>query len=202
MSSAPPPYNEVVADRNRSAAVASIPSLFAIAAAFFLPFVRGCDAMVVPLGFVRESLHRPLVEARVVPPFAVAALLALLTVVAMLRRRAPDRVSERIAFAGVGVSAVAMLVGWYFLVTEASRIHVVDVFHVAIGALGLRLYWTAFHREGWTRWERLVAAHAAFAAPLCELVVTARFADVGLGGWCYTVGVTILLFLFAVAQRP
>jgi hypothetical protein len=192
-------------DSSRRAAVASLPSLLAMGVAFFLPFVRGCQTMVSPIGFSMESAHRPLLLLWVVPRFAVAALLAVLTWILVARKRAPDRASERIAWAGLTASVGALGADWWMTYKDAFTHPVAVVPLAALCAVTLLSGWllvAARRHTSWARWERLIAAHAALSMPLCGFVVAAgAWSAVGIGGYAYTTSIAILTLLFVLSKR-
>ena len=190
------------------ASTASLPSLFAIGAAFFLPFVKGCDSMVSPIGMVAEGHGGSLLIAWIVPRFAVAALLAVLTLVALWRGREPGRGAAILAGVGVLSLVPASILDGYDLVRKASRLDLFGVGFAAIvfglGALGLWWAVGACRRDGWARWERFIAAYAALAAPFVWFVVEAfakSWREVGLGGYAYATSITILLTLRMLSIR-
>jgi hypothetical protein len=187
---------------------ASLPSLIAISAAFFLPFVRGCQTMESGMSMVRAEGLRLLPALWIVPRFAVAALLFALTVSALGRGRAPGRVSSILA----GLGLLTMLPAAYFDGDEVlRRLCHLDRFHLGLAAtvfgLGaLALVWAvaAWRRQGWERWERLVAAYAALASPFICFVAKAFFdswRDVGVGGYAYATGIVTLLTLRALSAH-
>jgi hypothetical protein len=188
------------ADPDHRAAVASLPSLLAIGAAFFLPFVKGCGQMVSPIGFVAEGLHKPGAVLWVAPRFWVAALLAGLTLLALWRRREPGRAAERLAFAGLAASVGALGMDWWPSLAEGRAAVIWTVaLSLATGVAGWLLV-SAVRRRGWARWERLIAAHAVLSSPLCGIVFEARsWRSVGAGGYCYVASIAILLWLFALS---
>jgi peptidoglycan/LPS O-acetylase OafA/YrhL len=189
-------------DSSRRAAVASLPSLLAISAAFFLPFVKGCNAMVSPLQFSLEGLDNPLVQAWLLPRFAVAALLAVLTLISIAKKREPGRACERLAWAALATSAAALAVDWYLLFKgdHALTVPLAVLSAITLGSV-LLLLGAARHRS-WARWVRLIAAHAALSSPLCGFVVTAgSWRSVGAGGYAYTTSIAILLFLYVLSRR-
>jgi hypothetical protein len=190
-------------DSSRRAAVASLPSLFAIAAAFFLPFVKGCDAMISPLQFSLESVHKPIALAWVLPRFFVAALLAGWTLVLAWKRCAPHPRAERWAVVGLALSAAAFGVDWWVIFAEAHHgpwLGILAMSAATLASAGLLV--GAWRRRGWARWERLIAAHATLSSPLCGVVVTAgSWKSVGAGGYAYVTSIFILLVLFLASRR-
>jgi peptidoglycan/LPS O-acetylase OafA/YrhL len=191
-------------DSSRRAAVAQLPSLLAISAAFFLPFVKGCgDEMISPLQFSLEGRDNPLLQAWLLPRFSVAALLALLTLVAIWKRREPDRWSQRLAWVGLVTSSAALAVDWYPLLRGDHALTVPLAALSAITLVSACLLISAARRRSWARWVRLIAAHAALSSPLCGFVITAgSWRSVGAGGYAYTTSIALLLFLFVLSRRP
>jgi len=188
-------------DASRRAAVASLPSLIGIAGAFFLPFVKGCETMISPLQFSFESLHKPLALLWVLPRFGVAALLAVLTIIFVVKKRAPDRVSEKLAAVGLAASAAALATDWWLLVKDGHIPLLWLAAMIVATVAGAYLLVSAWRSRSWARWERLIAAHAGLSSPLCGLVVTAgSWQSVGAGGYVYVTSIVILLALFALAQ--
>jgi hypothetical protein len=190
-------------DSSRRAAVASLPSLLSIGAAFFLPFVKGCEKMISPLQFSLDDLHKPLALIWVLPRFGVAALLAALTLVFLARKRAPDRAGERLAAAGLVTSCAAFAVDWWLMFSDSIR-PPLSVW-LAMSAATIVAGWLllgAWRSRSWARWERLVAAHAALSSPLCGIVITAgSWQSVGAGGYAYVTSIVILLVLFVLSKR-
>lgn len=187
--------------RSRRAAVASLPSLAAISAAFFLPFVRGCETMVSPASFVAESWGKWAATVWVVPRFAVAALLGALTLVAILRRRAPGRRSEVAAFLALVPSLCAYAIN-VWLLSEHRGTAVVAI----AGVGGAALAAAAIRGSSWVRWERLIAAHAMLSAPLLIVVGDALrdpggTANVGGGAWLYATALCLQMAFYVASLR-
>jgi peptidoglycan/LPS O-acetylase OafA/YrhL len=185
---------------SRRAAVASLPSLIGIAAAFFLPFVKGCETMISPLQFSLDSLHKPLALAWVLPRFGVAALLAGWTLYFVVRKREPDRV--RLAALALVASAAALATDWWLLLKEEGHIPFWWFAAMSVATLGSAwLIVSAWRSRSWARWERIIAAHAVLSSPLCGVVITAgSWKAVGAGGYVYVTSIVILLALFALSQ--
>jgi hypothetical protein len=187
---------------------ASLPSLMAISAAFFLPFIKGCDKMVSGVGLVSEGSSRAFAVAWILPRFGVAALLFALTSWALWRARPPGRASVIAAVVGLLAMLPASVIDGYDLLRRSVGItpRTLTAGVVIFGLGGLGLWWagTALRRREWLRWERLIAAYAALAAPFAWLAADAfafGWRDVGVGGYAYLAAIVTLLTLSAASWR-
>jgi hypothetical protein len=179
--------------RSRSAAAMALPPLAVIAITFFLPFVRACSSTPSPAEYIGGECSA-LTVAWVAPPFAAAALLALLTALALWHGRAPGRVIWRVALLGLGAcfgaAAICVTIFGRDLHGRGLAAMMGMAWPVAAIGLGALPLFFARRRGPWTAWVHLLGSFAALASVHCIWVV-AEIADgkaatgVGSGGWLY-----------------
>jgi hypothetical protein len=179
--------------RGRGAAAMALPPLSVIAITFFLPFVRACNTTPSPAEYIGGE-RSALGVAWVLPPFAAAALLALLTALALWHGRAPGRVSWRVALVGLGAcfgaAAICVTIFGRDFHSRGLGAMMGMAWPVAAIGLGALPLFFARRRGPWTAWVHLLGSFAALASVHCIWVV-AEIADgkaiegVGGGGWLY-----------------
>lgn len=179
----------------------AVPPLVLIAAVFFLPTFRRCD----DLGFERPLDYVDGGSAfRIVPVFGGAALMALLTVRAFVRREVTSG-TRRLALAGLMLVALADIGAG--LVTAANENWAVALPGAAAVTAAA---WVIRHGRGqppWRIWEHLLCAFALLAAaagPTAFLVYTATNSgvdDFGIGAYGYLLSIATLLLITSGAAR-
>ena len=197
----------------RRGVAASFPGLWLVVISAFLPTVRSCGTMVVPVQAMRA-------EPSLVPsfglPYLLAAMLGALTL-AWLARGAPLDVARRytvaalapLAFADLahGVDAIGRL-SWSVPTSTA-------LFGAALGAVGLlgaAFLVPAVQADGWPGWAAVLTAWAglSWASPMFGLLASALIApdrslpgaSIGPGGWLYLFSVAAALPIGLWACRP
>jgi hypothetical protein len=167
--------------RHRIASQASLVPLLVMVAGAFLPTARSCSRMEVP---VETFGAEPGMFAMFGPPYVVAALFAVITIVAMVRGFAPRRRGRMVAAIATGLCG---LVSFGIIAAGVSRLPVNGGGLALLTLLGggvTVVGWIAFaagiRSEGWRSWARLLAAFASFAlaSPLGVILVGSIFDDV------------------------
>lgn len=199
-------------NRSRATAAAATTPLAILAITFFLPFVRSCNATLSPLQHITQDSEHWWTALWIAPPFAAAALLAAVTAVALLRRRAPGRASWVIGLAGIATAAVGAACYATMILHDARDQpgHAFLWLALPVGALaaGAAPLFFARRRAPWTRWMHLVASFTALASPHCMWVVGHLFdahptESIGSGGWLYLSSIVALAGISAVGMmRP
>jgi hypothetical protein len=199
---APAPAPGVVA--RRTAAYSAVP-LAVMALAFVLPTVQAChdDPTQSALDVALEDGARK--APWVAPPYLAALVLAVVTIVALRRRRSPGKAWAYLS-AGLLATGVAtsLTVPWQMAVeaTEAQASVVLPILAM-VGAAGLCAVWIvrALRKGGWARWSGLLGAHALLAAPLGILLgMLAGGDELRVGAYVY-VGALSALVTIRVAGR-
>ncbi|MEI8257881.1 MAG: hypothetical protein WCJ30_19570 [Deltaproteobacteria bacterium] len=145
----------------RRASGLAITPLAALAVGFFLPTLRACGEMRRP---VKHLIEHPSTLGWLVPPYLASAILAVVTGVLLARELAPGRRSMALAWTAVALSFVgasATLVGW---LAEAHASLKLVSWSTAAVCVALVIAQRALRVAGWSRWVRLLAAHAALTA--------------------------------------
>jgi hypothetical protein len=150
-------------DRSRRGARRCVPPLALLAVVFVLPTIRACDR---PVGALEFGLNDPVAAVITWPLFALAAMVAILTV--GQRADAPHAGPARAILAAPVITWLAGIWSPIIIVDEASRsAHGAQELAVLGAALliALPLSIVAFARavraRGWTRWRLAIGSFAA-----------------------------------------
>jgi hypothetical protein len=154
--------------RHRRASAWSIPPLLLIVLAFFLPTVKVCTAVESPMALVGDGL------VWVATPYATAAVLIVVTALALRRASPPGRVGvyvASVAIGGCGLVGVGLLV-IVLLDADADLASTIWCGGTTL-ALGLGGAFAARARQvgHWSRWLLLIATYTCWAAPIGLLLV-------------------------------
>jgi hypothetical protein len=182
---------------------ASLFPLTVLAAVFFIPSYSYCGhAPKSPLGYASEGW---LSVAWIVPVFACAAALALLTL-RVLARGEPDRASRRLALGSVALFVVAQVIIGAGITLDSSREWNLLVFP-AIAMFGAAaLIRSARGKRPWQIWERVLAAFALMvpttgpAFYLGGSLLLERGAGLAIGGYLFDAAVLALWAILGVAM--
>jgi hypothetical protein len=177
----------------------------AIAIAFFLPFVRVCNHV--------ESAWELADVPWVAPPFVGAAILALLTIWLLARKRIPSRGILWVAAIAAGLTAVADLGAAASLIYDGAEWNeplwwFISGWAIVAGLVSLAILRSARVGEPWARWASILATHAVASSYLCAWLVMflvdqieSGGEQVGIGGFTYLLSVITLLVIFAHERR-
>lgn len=196
--------------RGRRATIASLPTLIAVIAVFFLPTLPSCEQMESPLSYGASGVGFALAAW----PVFVAAVALVVGGVVSLARGQPTR-GARIAMAPfVAASALSTIVVDAILVYEdtsaaSTRAGFVAVIGPCLIA-GSAAAWTAVRLGGWRGWVALILTWFAFALVslpsvlIAPAMVNARD-GVGPGAWvwcCALIALVPAMAVAAVAPTP
>lgn len=188
----------------RRASGLAITPLAALALGFFLPTLRACGVMRRPVTYLAEH---PSATGWLVPPYLASALLAATAVLLFARASAPGRRAMTLAWAAIGLSFVgtsAALVGW---LSETHASFKLIAWSTTAVCVALVILQRALRVEGWSRWVRLLAAHAALTAgnTIWIMIATAMgdgaWSAIGPGGHLFVWGSVALAALGAYGVR-
>jgi hypothetical protein len=135
-----------------------------LALVFVLPTYRECSEPKAPVEFAAEDVGAALL---VVPPFALALLLAVVTLLARMQRRPPWTVASTVVALVLSLHAAGVLVVSALAVAESGWSSVVLVALLAAAVLACVV--RALRRAAWTRWAWLARGHAVMVSPLAVL---------------------------------
>jgi len=164
----------------RALATRTSPLLWLLGLCLFLPCVKSCGSAISPVGLAAEGpVLLPLMT-----PFLLAQPLAIVTIVALLRRRAPGRKLSLLAtlLVALTLSSPLLLVdidycdrGWPLLLVDAA---------LALAALALLV--RARRATAWPRHALTLSAFGLASLPLglFLLDIAGHHAhDLRVGGW-------------------
>lgn len=175
-----------------------MPPLLLIACAFFLPTIRVCNTVESPASLTAEGL------VWIVPWYLCALVLAAVTVVALVKLRAPSRagwIAGGLAVGSCGCVAVAGLVAVApeFVTNDdgAAAMLLLLALPVCV-ALGGVLAQRARRHRGWPAWTRLLLVYWLMLLPLVVLLAHAaleksdRTETFGIGAYVVLAGIAAL----------
>ena len=167
----------------RRASARSVPPLVIMALAFVLPLVKGCDHVESAL---EESTDYFLAASILVPSYVVAAILATITVIALMRRRTPDGSELTLSTGAISLGLASPIVGMFReAVTSAPTAEPTDLAHpinlwsiyalwwvalLAAGPAGGVWLYAARRRQGWVRWHGIIGALLWMSAPIATWI--------------------------------
>ncbi len=149
----------------------TVPPLVLVVCAFFLPTLRVCNVVETPADFVADGL------VWIVPWYLSAFVVAAVTVVALIKLRAPARPGWIVAGIGVGCCACVALAG---VVAAAAALPdgrdtlvamlVLAGLLICLGA-SVQIVRRARAHHGWKAWTRLLLLQWVLLLPLVALLI-------------------------------